>query len=317
MSELIKKTALLIFLTRPVVLIPVWGFSLFGFRVASGHDELFQWLHRGSFIMMLVFSLSVAAVYLLNQIEDYDVDSENGGYPLMVRSGISKNMTWGFTIFLALLSVIIPLALNHYVLAALSGFSLLIGYLYSVKPTYFTGRPILDFVSNGIGFGLVAFAAGWSLAADVTNVDMFEFALPYVLLMFGGSISSTLPDMSGDEACNKRTTAVVFGAKKAHVLAMIFIVLGVAVGSINRDWAAVASGAVSIPFYFWYLIKPSEVAMESCYKVGGAFMMLVIALFYPLFALFAFLVGIITMLYFRIIHQVTYPSLTPVNKNEK
>ncbi len=319
MIEAVKRIVLLLFLTRPVVLIPVWGFSLFGFRLGAGDVHLFQWLHRGSFLMMLIFSLSVAAIYLLNQIEDFDVDAENGGFPLMVKSGISKKSVMIFTIIIGALSIIIPLLLMHKKIALLSALSLAIGILYSCKPTYFTGRPFFDFLSNGIGYGLIAFAAGWSLAdnGNICTPAMFKAAAPYIFMMFAGSISSTLPDMSGDSAHGKRTTAVVFGAKRAHLLSIFFLIIGTVWGYMNGDHAAIFSGIISIPIYFLYLIRPSTVTMEATYKVTGGFMMLIIALYYPLFALFATLVGLITLLYFRIIHQVSYPSLKPVDNNEK
>jgi len=295
----------------------VWGFSLFGLRLAETQSHLGSALPCTPFLKILLFSLSVAAVYLLNQVEDFDVDSENDGFPLMVKSGISKRIVQLFTVILAAVSVIIPILIDESTLAILSLVSIVIGILYSVKPTYFTGRPFLDFISNGIGYGFVAFTVGWYLGGGTLDLALLKSATPYVLLMFAGSISSTLPDMKGDEACGKRTTAVVFGAKKAHVLALLFIILGAAVGFLNEDVTAVVSALLTIPFYILYLIKPSTKTMEATYKVGGGFMMLVIASYYPLFALLSFAVGIITMLYFRIVHNVTYPSLLPVEVSDE
>lgn len=314
MSEFIKRFILLLFLTRPVVLIPVWGFSLFGFRLASDDTNLFNWLHRGSFLIMLIFSLSVAAVYLINQIEDFDVDADNGGFPLLVKSGISKTAVRNFAILLGIISIGAPLLVHHTSISILSGISLFIGILYSCKPTYFTGRPLFDFLSNGLGYGLVAFAAGWILAKGEISHELYTSAAPYIFLMFAGSISSTLPDIEGDRAHNKRTTAVVFGTRPAHILSILLLITGTVWGKLNGDPAAFISGMISIPIYFLYLINPTQAIMEATYKVGGGFMMLIIALYYPLFALFASLVGVITLLYFRIVHQVSYPSLKPVEK---
>ncbi len=316
MISLVQRSILLLFLTRPVVLIPVWGFSLFGFRLAQNRTALGSSLPASPFLLMLLFSLSVAAVYLLNQVEDFDVDSENDGFPLMVKSGISKRIVIIFTLLLAIISFVAPIFLGNLPLALLALATVVIGILYSVKPTYFTGRPIFDFLSNGIGYGFIAFAVGWHCGEGSFGVELIRASLPYVLLMFAGSISSTLPDMKGDALCNKRTTAVTFGARNAHILALLFIIAGGVLGYVNNDIAATVSGLLSLPFYIVYLIKPSPKTMEATYKVGGGFMMLVIASYYPLFALISFSVGIITMLYFRVVHNVTYPALLPVEVND-
>ena len=73
--NMLKQATLLLFLTRPIVLIPVWGFALFGYRIASFHSMVVEPFSFTDFGLIVLFSISVAAVYLLNQREDFDVDS--------------------------------------------------------------------------------------------------------------------------------------------------------------------------------------------------------------------------------------------------
>ena len=314
---MVNRLILLLFSTRPVVLIPVWGFALFGFRIASGHNSLISTIEVGSFGMILLFSLSVAAVYLINQIEDFDVDSKNGGYPLLVKSGISLKLVKIFTAFLSVISIATPLIWGYWSISVLSLVSIVIGLLYSLKPTYFTGRPLFDFISNGIGYGGVAFIAGWIVAGGEFGGQAIIASLPYIVLMFAGSISSTLPDIDGDKEVGKITTAVKFGSMRAHILATIFIVLGTILGYLNHDLVATVSGLLSLPIYILYVFKPTQSIMESTYKVGGGLMMFTIGLYYPVFIVVSLTVGTVTLLYFRVVHSVTYPSLLPVESNEK
>ncbi len=309
--KFLKQAILLIFLTRPIVLIPVWGFALFGYRLASGHDlflEPFSFVHFG---LIFLFSLSVAAVYLLNQREDFDVDSDNGGYPLMVKSGISKRTVTVFAVVIALSSLILCALFGSILLALLAGLSLLIGWLYSCKPTYFTGRPVADFLSNAIGFGGIAFAAGWFIGDGEFSVNVLRSAIPYVLLMAAGSISSTLPDVAGDRKHGKITTAVKIGEENAHIIACFFIAGGSITGAFFGDVAAVISGALASPFYLVHLLKPTQKSMGLTYKAGGGCMMMVVALTYPLFGVISICVGLVTFFYFKIVHKVNYPSLLP------
>ncbi len=307
----LSNLVLLFFLTRPIILIPVWGFSLFGYRLANDHGMVNQPFSFAHFGLLILFSISVAATYLLNQREDFSVDSDNGGYPLMVKSGISLQSVTIATTVLAIASVVLPLIFKSIPLTILSIISLAIGWLYSCKPTYFTGRPIMDFATNAIGFGGVAFAAGWFVGGGNLSFDLARSAIPYVLLMCAGSISSTLPDIEGDRMHNKITTAVKFGEDRAHIAAAFFLAGGSILGALNSDFAAVLCGVLASPFYLVHLLKPSQKSMELTYKAGGGFMMLVVAIAYPLFGIISLIVGLVTYFYFKLVHKVNYPSLLP------
>lgn len=312
--KLLRLLLDLIFVTRPVVLIPVIGFSLFGYRLAAGDDSLWQTFSWTVLAKLVVFTLSVAAVYVVNQLEDYDVDSDNEGYPLLVKSGISKSLATLFTFLLALASLLLPLLWQDFMLMLFSGLTLLLGYLYCFKPFYFTGRPFLDFLSNGLGYGLIAFLAGWNCAKSI-QIDAFEAAIPFITMMFAGSISSTLPDIEGDAKHDKRTTAVVFGKVNAHLLATLFLIVTGILGIIQSEIVALCSALAAIPVYIVYLIKPSQAIMEATYKVGGGISMLIIGLFYPQFILLGTVIAVVTVLYFRIFHNVMYPSLLPIENS--
>ncbi|MDO5577392.1 MAG: hypothetical protein Q4F84_09955, partial [Fibrobacter sp.] len=79
----------LFFICRPMLLIPVWGFIAFGYFRGSGTPTtLLKWdLSPKVYLLSVVFSLSVGAVYIFNQLADIEVDKKNGGLPL-IASGI-------------------------------------------------------------------------------------------------------------------------------------------------------------------------------------------------------------------------------------
>jgi 4-hydroxybenzoate polyprenyltransferase len=310
--KIIKLLRDLLFLTRPVVVVPVWGFALFGYRLSVGDTSFFDQLPTSVFLKIILFSFSVAAVYVANQIEDFDVDVDNGGFPLLIKSGITKKSSAVFALVLALISVVVPLFLGEVALAIFSGSALVIGYFYSFKPFYFTGRPFLDFLSNGLGYGLIAFLMGWSCGANVSLVA-FSSSLPYLFMMFAGSISSTLPDLEGDATHNKKTTAVLFGKKKSHLLATLLLIVALILAIKEVDIVAILASAVSLPFYFTYIIWPKQIFEEMTYKVGGAASMIAIGFVYPLFIGVGALVAVATILYFRLVFGVSYPSLLPVS----
>ena len=318
--KIIIKLLDLFFLMRPILFIPVWGFAYIGFFSSVKTDSFFRTLFvqpenfLRSFILFSMFSLSVGAVNILNQIIDYEVDSKNEGFPLLVKSNISIKQASIFAAIISLLSIIIPIIMGDYFVAVGSFLAILIGLFYCLKPFYFTGRPFMDFVSNALGFGVVAFGVGWVVNGG--GVDGFvKSSFAYFLLMSAGSISSTLPDIKGDRAEGKITTAVFFGINRAHLIATLLIVLALIYSFTISDMLAVTSAVVSLPIYLLYILIKRESFMEATYKVGGGFLMVLIGLVYPYFLIPSIVVSLLTVIYFRVRFHVSYPSLMPTTES--
>jgi len=317
--KLIRHITDLCMITRPVVLIPVWGFSALGFRaaVADGSSAAFStcWnvASYHDYVMMLIFSLSVAAVYIVNQIADVEADKKNGGLPLIAAGIVSIRAAYVTMFSCALLSIVLPILYHQPLYSWAAVATLGIGILYSVKPFRLSGRPVVDFVSNAVGYGAIAFAVGWIAAGKLPFTAEFALAaLPYVFLMGAGSISSTIPDIPGDKDDSKRTTAVVFGITRSHCIAMFFLVAAAGFGVVSNDYISVACALLSLPVYVLFLLKRSAIFMEATYKVGGAICMIAAFGALPVFIPVSLFVVVFTMLYFRIRHGVLYPSLVPI-----
>jgi 4-hydroxybenzoate polyprenyltransferase len=303
------------FLLRPLLLIPVWGFCIFGYhqgRSFSGGAHfapLWTTESLGHFAWMVVFSLSVASVHVLNQLADMQVDNANRGLPLLAKGKISPKAAVISAVLCAGAGVTIP-AFVHPLLSLCSCLAVCIGYFYSFKPMRFSGRVGLDFLANATGYGIVAFGAGWHLAgAPLEAAVFFPSALPYFLLMCAGSISSTIPDYSGDKLFGKNTTAVVLGVMKAHIAATFFLSLSIATAWMAHQWIALTCGLCAYPFYIFYFIRRDSRIMEATYKVGGFLCMAAAAAIMPVFALTSIAITGLTFVYFKKRHGITYPSL--------
>jgi len=298
----------LFFALRPVLLIPVWGFSLFGYAAATGYGAPYD-VSFPDFGIMLLFSLVVASVYVCNQIADRKTDALNDGYALLANSVIGLKTAS----FLAIISAAIGISgcfLVSVPIGILSLLGLLLGLVYSFKPTYFTGRPVADFLSNSIGWGYIAFGVGYVLAdPEFSLTGLLRDGLPYVLMMAAGSISSTIPDIKGDKKTGKITTAVKLGARAAHLLAMVFLFAAVALGFAFDQHFAVLSSIAAIPFYVAYALIVRRGLQEATYKVGGAISMLCAAYVYMPFAVVSLLLFALTWLYFKLRFGVAYPTL--------
>ena len=306
------------FATRPLLLIPVWAYGIFGFFAAQGgifhrHWPLFSMgIQFHSFVWMVVFSCSVSFVFIINQLADIEADKKNNGLPL-IASGIVSIKAATITAWCAaIVSLALPVIFCKYTIALLSLFSMAIGAVYSFRPLRLSGRPYFDFVTNAIGFGVIAFGVGWVCGGKtITDLNFFIDALPYVLLMCAGSISSTLPDIAGDRLDNKMTTAVVLGKRRAHLLATACILAAAVAAGLDSDIVALICSIVSLQLYLGFIVRPGRLFEEATYKVGGGFMVLMAAAILPIMIPVSLLLYFATSSYFRIQHKVKYPSLVP------
>jgi 4-hydroxybenzoate polyprenyltransferase len=319
MRSILRFTADMVMVTRPVLIIPVWGFCALGFQRAHilQQQQVFFVTHsHAAYLSILLFSLSVASVYILNQIADIEVDKENGGIPLIANGIISVPVSWAAAVISGLIPILTGIFLKQYIIAIASVTTIFLGYIYSFRPLRFSGRPIVDFLSNATGYGFIAFGLGWSCGGmSVVSPTFITAALPYFMLMCAGSISSTLPDCEGDSRDGKNTTTVVFGYLTAHKIAMTALIAALGFALHSGDLVAAICAGASLPFYFGYLYMKNRFFMEATYKIGGGLCMMAAFIGMPLFMIPSIIVFGVTWLYFRIRHGINYPSLVPVKNN--
>jgi 4-hydroxybenzoate polyprenyltransferase len=315
-----RKLTDLFFTLRPVILIPVWGFSIFGYYRAININPLKlpqYWFSTSPsiYVAFLFFSISVGVVYVMNQLADIEVDKKNGGLPLIASGVVSVKSAWILCGICTVITIILPLFTPFKMLALFSATTILIGYIYSFRPFFFSGRLLFDFLSNATGYGVIAFGVGWYLGGrTLFSGDFLYASLPYFLLMCAGSINSTIPDIDGDSAEGKNTTAVRLGAKHAHLVSTFILILACVSALLQKDLLASCCATLSLPFYFLYIIKQKNIFMEATYKVGGALCMMCAFLVMPVFIPISLCIFFCTRIYFRLRHAVEYPSMVPLKR---
>jgi 1,4-dihydroxy-2-naphthoate octaprenyltransferase len=155
---------------------------------------------------------------------------------------------------------------------------------------------------------------GWCVGGkEILSMEFLVASLPYFLLMCSGSINSTLPDIVGDKAEGKFTTAVVIGERNAHILSTILLIGTAVISIITKDVLAIGCSLLSLPIYIGYFFFPNRTMMEATYKIGGALCMLSAFLIMPLILLISCCLFCLTRIYFKIRHKVSYPSMVPTS----
>jgi 4-hydroxybenzoate polyprenyltransferase len=327
----VKKLTLTVcdalFITRPVLLIPVWGYFIIGYYRACvfyNSDSLYTLsvlgfsfpvlkglTGQGTLAGLIMCSLALGGTYILNQLVDIETDRSNAGLPLIAKGGISKKLAGIECMLLCL----IPVAYGFFQGRKIFLFFVIIlvlTLLYNVRPFYFTGRPFVDFLTNAVGWGLVAFGLGWLYANNGQFIKVKDYlfqAAPYFLFMAAGSINSTIPDVEGDRRTGKVTTVVLLGTRRANLISTASILGALIIAFFNRDPIAILTGLVCIPFFVKYIVTDRLKDGLLTFQLCGGFLMVLVVTFYPWFLLYGLVTYVLTRIYFKVRHNIDYPKV--------
>jgi 4-hydroxybenzoate polyprenyltransferase len=302
-----KKIIDIIFLSRPVLLIPVFVFITLGY-LDDGHFSIRLALDPRLLYHLIFYSFIMFFVHLTNNINDAEVDRENSGPGHIDLSTISLKSLYMSALFFAFAGMTGAVLSGDVWIIAIYASTLVLGFLYNFRPFYFTGRPFLDFLSCAIEYGIFCYLIGKRLNPD-PNPNLISL-LAYFTIMVAGTIASTTTDVKGDKKGGKITTAVYLGVKKALVLGTIFLVMALFFGIIRFNPVIVISSGLSIVVFLYAILFNQKKSILACtYQIGGGVLIILAHIFYPvLFVITLFLLGI-TMVYFKLRHNAIYPRI--------
>ena len=96
---------------------------------------------------------------------------------------------------------------------------------YSLPPLRLVARPFADLLANALGYGGVAYVAGFA-SWHPSAADASLLALPYVFLVGATFLHTTIMDVGGDRKSGKVTTSVVIGAAPSATLSWVLAASG-------------------------------------------------------------------------------------------
>lgn len=315
-----------VFITRPILLIPVWGYFILGYYRASlafGDSALMPFSlfgldfpvllgfgRPGAITALFMCSLSVAGTYVLNQLTDIEADRNNSGLPLIAKAGFPVRLAAIENVLLCAIPLVYGFFQSRTVFI-LFILAFILSIVYNVRPFRFTGRPFLDFLSNATAYGILTFGLGWVFAAGGTFRDPLLFlwqAAPYFFLMVAGSINSTIPDAVGDARARKITTVVLLGPRKANFISSGAILAALVFSVLSRDNIAAITGLICVPIFIRYIktgaLRDGLRTFQFC---GGLLMVLTVTVF-PWCLAWGLVTYLVTRAYFRLRHNVDYPK---------
>ncbi len=292
-----------LFLTRPVLMPPVWTILLLGHARSSrlsGENNL-----PGLAVLLVTFL--VGGVYVLNQIFDIESDRLNQKLFFLARGYISRKSAVVETILLNLLCVI-PAFLISLQLGLLFLLGMTFGFLYSAPPFSFKNRSFGGLMLNALAHGSLAFLIGWSMNQSLSAQSLL-FSLPYMFAVAAIYLNTTIPDMEGDRKAGKITLAVKWGKQNIVVLACFLVAVAITLSFLASDIPFLLASSLSFPFFVYSIFSKKERQIILATKVSILLLSIAAGIFYPWYFAVLILGFVGTRLYYKARFSLDYPTL--------
>lgn len=309
-----------IFLTRPMLIIPVWTIALLGARAGEwrvrGNNPFtldkypfvdFTTDDRQMLLMLAMATLLAGGIFIINQIFDVESDRHNKKLFLIADGHVSLTEAWVLYILTTTVGIVGAFLINWQlgILFVVGGF---LGLQYSLPLFRLREHPYKSARNNMVGHGILAFLFGWVLTQNF-NVESIVRSLPYLLAVGAVYLNTTLPDLEGDKVIGKKTYAHEWGLARTLKISFWMTAASVILGVMTADFAFVIAAAVSLPFFgmAWQHKSLKESMLAS--KVAILALSLFAVIYFPLYLAILLVVLIATRAYYSARFGVQYPVL--------
>lgn len=297
------------FILRPLILIPAWNFLLIGAYLGSRQAGFTLDVATG----LLAYTFVAGGGYILNQIMDMETDRMNKKLFLLTNGYVSRRAAYTEMIILWVLALLLSLRFG-WLFVILIMMSILMGVLYSVPPVKLKGRPILDTLANGIGYGMINFAVGWLLVSVFAPSMVIRF-LPYCLSIMAVFINTTIVDIEGDRDAGEVTTGVFLGIRLSCISSTLIMGVAIVLSYLQKEYICLVPAAVAWPLFVYTaghtFVKGriNRSVTIASFRLPGLIFTVITALLYPLYFLILMVVLISMRIYYKKRFGMIYPTL--------
>lgn len=297
-----------LFLTRPILLFPIWIFYLAGVWSVLRFPLFKQSFTIDRFNLAVFFALSciMGAVYVLNQLRDIETDRINGKKFLIATGHIAPAAGVVEAVVLIVTGFFFAYKLEMQICFVLFLILLFAGYLYNFPPFTWKDKPVMSLLTNGIGMMLI-YVLGW--VSQMSQSISFLHMLLYCAASLCVSLNTMLPDIEGDKKTGKITFAVRYGEKATSLWAFIFQLITLIGAFLLKEWLLFFPALMVTPFFVAAFIQKNIKPVLMATKISILALTVSVCLFFPLFTLLLLIVFFGTKLYYHKRFHFNYPSL--------
>ncbi len=253
-----------------------------GYHRAQGDISVRLALPGKFWLAMLIYSGLMGAVYIVNQIFDVETDRLNKKLFLVAEGYVNKKAIIIEAVVLFLSAIIISFwkfSVGFGIIVTLSG---VLGLLYSVPPFKFKAKPFLDMLANGFGYGMLAFAAGWS-STNASIANMWIFSFPYVLAVSAIYLNTTIPDYVSDKETKNITTGVFIGPGATRWLALVLMLSSLAISLYLKDYLCLVAAGSAFPLLLMAAVSGSMKWTMLSYQAGSLMLVILTGIIFPIY----------------------------------
>lgn len=299
-----------LFILRPLILIPCWNFLLIGTYLAQQKRGFTADILLG----LIIYTCLMGGVYILNQITDIESDRINKKLFLLSEGYVPVRYAYIEMVLLWVVAILLALKFSYLFLIFI-GISLLLGVFYSLPPVKLKGKPLLDTLSNGFGYGMINFAVGWLLVRSF-DMGMFIRFIPYFLSISAVFINTTIVDIEGDRKAGEKTTAILLGKQVSFVCSTVLMAAAILTAYMMKDLVCLIPAALSFPLFVYgtvYSLLKNEQNRKltiASFRLPGLLFTLVTVYLFPLYSIVLLVVFFGMRLYYKKRFRINYPTFT-------
>jgi chlorophyll synthase/bacteriochlorophyll c synthase len=208
--------------------------------------------------ILLVGPLTIGFSQSINDFFDRDVDALNEPTrPIPAGLVTPREAVLNFTV-VALLAILVAALLpiiggkNGLIILVMTFFGLILGAMYSMPPFEFKRNGLIGPLSVGLGYNLMTWMMGL-LVFGPFKTEVFIVAFVNAFVASGLLIMNDLKSIEGDRALGLRTLPVMYGAKKALMIAF---------GLIDLSQLAFAIYLLAIGHYWLALLQLTVLVLQ-------------------------------------------------------
>ena len=282
-------------LFRPTLFFSVWVMICIGMYIASilNNNSKMNILDYDIYtiILFLGVSLVCGSTFILNQISDIKSDKINKKV-FLLNEIISPEKALSISKVTNIIGFLIVLFIDYLVVLPLLFIFIVWGIMYNNERFNWKGDPWLGFFANLV-CGYLLILCGmiynrFNLDFYILFINSIKYITPFIFAYASIVLLANIPDKDGDEAINKRTLTVVFGANNTVILATLLCLSSLLMGLYIEEPLSSTASLTSIPFFLFAMFR-------------GEAKDIIRAIRYPIFLLNFYVLTIYPLLIFPIL----------------
>lgn len=290
-----------IFLARPVLMLPGWSIILLAYQRSSPDSST----TRKLLLTMLAATLLYGGVYILNQIFDRETDKINRKLFLLSEGYVSVKTAVRQMIFCFVSSLVLSFYLSQ-TIGLLFSLMFILNVFYSAPIFSFKSKPVLGWLINAIGFGVLNFLVGWCVSSEF-SWEAVLFSVPYFLAVSSIYLNTTLLDVEGDRQVNKITWGIKWGQAKTLSVSLVLILVTLISAILLKDLPVITTSAVVLILSVRMLVSKKTRDIVLTNKISILVLSLWAGYFYPWYLAFLIFGFLATKAYYKYRFQMNYP----------